>query len=518
MDRSSGVRPLSIITDLFAGLNAGELSYCHWKSNINLDRSLTGQADLDLLVDVADRAPFEALLADLRFVRLTHTGPKRTLGLEDYLGFDDATGALVHLHLHYRLVLGEQRVKNHHLPVERWLLGNGRMMKGVRVPRAQDELLLLYVRSILKSDTRACVRAWLRKPSPVFPAAIVTELKWLSEQTTADDVVAACRASGLGIAEDDVSLFLARLRTGRLTPSYVFAQKRALVRQLRRYQRYSTVRCVARKIWFRLRYTRVVRAVAPLPRKRLDGSGRFVVLAGADGSGKTTLATDLPRWLGWKLESRRVYFGQPKRSLVATVLRRARRVSVAAGGALIAGPSAPIGRGLSGVGRLMDALLWAYMARHRRAFDREARARVRDGHVVFAERFPLRAFWEMDVPMDGPRLRPQPSDGPLLRRLGRVERSLYEGLQTPEHVIVLTAGLPTLRARKPETPLEEHRAKVRAIAQVAGRHVHDTIDAERPYAEVLLEAKRLVWSFLSPVSAPAVTARGGARLKVAAHL
>ena len=47
-------------------------------------------------------------------------------GMESFLGFDPTTGTLLHLDVHYRLVLGEQLIKNHHLPVEDWLLAGSR--------------------------------------------------------------------------------------------------------------------------------------------------------------------------------------------------------------------------------------------------------------------------------------------------------------------------------------------------------------------------------------------------------
>jgi thymidylate kinase len=514
----TGVRPLQLIRSLFDELNDSTISYCHWKSNFNLDRTLTGEADIDLLVDTADRTEFEALAAGLRFVRLVHSGPKHIPGIEDYIGLDEGTGTLVHLHLHYALVMGEQRVKNHHLPLEQWLLGRAQLRDGVRVPRREDELLFLYIRSLVKSDTQACVRASLRKAPHPFPASIHAELLWFAGQVSDDEVLEACRSAGLGSMTDGLADYLRRLRTGKLTPGFVWAQKRAVLRHLRPYRRFPGVVCAARKVWLRVRYSKPARYVTPLPRKRLPDRGLYVVIAGADGCGKTTLARDLPKWLGSKLQSSTVYFGQPKNSRALPALRKIRRLFLALSRRSDRGALRPLSRLFADGGQLVNSALWIHVARHRTRFDARARERVARGQVVFAERFPVRAFWDMDVPMDGPRLRPDATEGAVLRRLATRERSLYETIDTPDCVIVLDATLATLRARKPETPADEHRAKALAVSALASTGAHDVIDAERPYDEVLREAKRVVWRFISPPAPARRATRSAGRSASAVHV
>jgi len=43
-------------------------------------------------------------------------------GIEDWIGFDEETGQLAHVHLHYQLVLGRKYVKEQHLPWEELVL------------------------------------------------------------------------------------------------------------------------------------------------------------------------------------------------------------------------------------------------------------------------------------------------------------------------------------------------------------------------------------------------------------
>lgn len=110
-----------------------------------------------------------------------------------------------------------------------------------------------------------------------------------------------------------------------------------------------------------------------------------------------------------------------------------------------------------------------------------------DGEVVFAERFPLEEFWAMPVPMDGPRLQSRSS------RLSSLELKQYTEIPRPDVILVLAADLETLRGRKTDLGVTEHRSKADAVlALEEGPGVH-VIDAGRPYSDVLLEAKRRVW-------------------------
>ena len=59
--------PLPLIKKLCEALNSQQVSYCHWKSNWKLNRWLTGDGDLDLLVQRADKQRFIAIVSGLGF-------------------------------------------------------------------------------------------------------------------------------------------------------------------------------------------------------------------------------------------------------------------------------------------------------------------------------------------------------------------------------------------------------------------------------------------------------------------
>jgi len=67
------VQPLEICKTFFKNLNQNKIRCCHWKSNINLEKSCAGQTDLDLLVHKRDRKRFNIVLSELEFKRRRST-------------------------------------------------------------------------------------------------------------------------------------------------------------------------------------------------------------------------------------------------------------------------------------------------------------------------------------------------------------------------------------------------------------------------------------------------------------
>ena len=60
-------RPCSDALRLFAALEREGIRYCHWKSNIRLDRTLVGLEDIDVLVHPADADAFQRVIGACGF-------------------------------------------------------------------------------------------------------------------------------------------------------------------------------------------------------------------------------------------------------------------------------------------------------------------------------------------------------------------------------------------------------------------------------------------------------------------
>ncbi len=116
-------KTLKIVEDLCGARAEEKVDYCHWKSNEALDRSASGDNDLDLLIGRADVRKFTEILYRLDFREARSDLDGRLPGILNYYGFDTGTGRLIHVHAHYQLVLVSDLSKNYRIPIERAYLG-----------------------------------------------------------------------------------------------------------------------------------------------------------------------------------------------------------------------------------------------------------------------------------------------------------------------------------------------------------------------------------------------------------
>ena len=153
-------RPLQLSIRLGRRLEEAGVPYCHWKSNTAIDRSISGENDIDLLVAAAHIRRFTELLSELGFVRAYRPG-QEVPGIESFHGFDAEADRLVHVHAHYKLVVGDDRTKNYRLPIEESYIRSARPETVFRLPAAEFEFVALVIRLVLKYCTwdEICWRA-----------------------------------------------------------------------------------------------------------------------------------------------------------------------------------------------------------------------------------------------------------------------------------------------------------------------------------------------------------------------
>ena len=484
--------PLQVLVRLVSRLDSEGIRYCHWKSNEHLADAMAGNTDVDLLVDPAHMFRFDDAARQLGFVEALAPSFIQLPGVRHLYSLDSSTGRLAHVHVHDRLVLGELRVKNHRLPVEGWLLDHRIHKLGVPIPEPRAELLLLYVRSLMKTTLRASARTVAGRQEHPFPKEIRGELADLLDQVDDDAVVGTIDEAQVSLDPAGLAEFIRRVRADDIPVGYVLAARRRLRAEMRPYRRYGPVVAAARKVWLRLRFSRPWRVFSPLPAKRPAGGGLIIGVVGADGSGKTTLTHDLVAWLSRTLRTEHVYFGQPKNDLILHGTRRVNR--------RLRNREAGLGRGSAAFHEIVRTFQWLYIAVRRRRTARLVNRLQSRGGLVVAERYPLPEFWKMENPMDGPRL------GTRRRGPAYWERRIYEAIPRPDLILVLRADLAALKTRKPLTPEDEVFAKHTAVERLIETHdpALKVLDADRPYEEVLHAAKLAIWDSLVSESATGV--------------
>lgn len=143
---------LKSIEKMFQELNQNKIIFCHWKSNEHLEPALDGDTDLDILFDPCQRNIIETVLNRCGIKRFTPAYLSHYNGIEDFVGYDIEKTKIWHLHLHYRLTLGENKLKSY--TINTWaayVLSNRKLYKkNIYTSSPEDELILLVVRMALK--------------------------------------------------------------------------------------------------------------------------------------------------------------------------------------------------------------------------------------------------------------------------------------------------------------------------------------------------------------------------------
>jgi thymidylate kinase len=504
-----GSAPLAVVAGLFGRLVAEAVVYCHWKSNEHLWPATLGETDLDVLVNRSDSLRLSQILAETGYKRFAAPAESSHAGIEDYLALDDETGKLVHLHLHYRLILGEKFLKGYRVPWERVLLSS-RVVEphtGLYTSAPEAELVVLAVRAALKLRSRDRLGAAHR--SPARGDDVLREFRWLAERVD----IGRLRTLAVELLGPSVEPVLIELLETGLTSGGLLRLQRVIDPLMRPYRgfRPREARVLRWKREWLVRWNRLRRRVFSTRRALRLGSprgGLIIAFLGADGSGKSTLTKAIGSWLGWKVEVVPLYFGygdgpvsvarRPLR-LLQVWYARGRSPKRAEGGGISAGSSAA----LSNAGRNAPKAAWHML--HAWSIVSEKQSRIRQaqrarhlGWVVIADRYPQAQVKTL-------------SDGPLLgswashrwsgfRAIARWEEQAYRRMEAvaPDLVIKLHVSPAVSAARKPDGTIESLRRRVDTVRRI--RFSEDTrvleIDADQPLEAVLLQVKRAVWEAL----------------------
>ncbi len=501
--------PLETVLRVFDALDGAGIRHCHWKSSASIPEALAGRTDLDLLVDHSRAADFAATVGALGFKRFISHPSRQLPGVEDWLGLDPASRRLIHLHVYYELVLGEELVKNHRLPVEDVLLANTVLHHGIRVPRPELELAILTVRALLKYREDAFLRDLLPfGHRGGLPAAIVEEVHELLGRTTVEAVRGTVERHLSMLPAAVIVGFLGAVSSGRIEPRRVRALRRELELALRPYRRRGELALLpvrARTALSRSRFARFGRGAAERVqhrpsgrRKRPAAGGRAIAVIGVDGAGKSTIVAELVNTFGWRVNVMTLYLGSARPGALAaasqTSARGARRLSAWLQRRLgaqsrvsrIAARASEVSAGVRAVAEARD--------RERRAI--LGRRLASDGWLVFFDRYPMPALRVGARRMDAWRLPLTTDGGWLSRRLAQRERAIYRRIPAPETLVVLRLDPQAARLRKSRVP-EALDLKATALAGLGdGDATMVIVDASAPLDEVLRHVTSAVWDRL----------------------
>jgi thymidylate kinase len=474
-------RTLALVSELCVQLATEGVSWCHFKSNTFLDRSRTGENDLDLLIARPDEHRFSAVMHRLGFKLATRRG--QLPGVFDYYGRDGETGRTVHVHAHFQLVVGDDLTKGYRVPLEAAFLASARPDGEFLVPAPELELILLVIRLTLKHLTWDAVA--LRRAT--IPASARAELADLESRAEALDIGRRLEQALPFVGRQTFEGCRLALAPGAGRIAGIRAGK-DLLADLTPCARRSRAADVGLKLWRRSAGVAARLASRPAPRKQPAAGGAIIAIVGADGAGKSTAVEELAKRLGTTFWVVPAHLGKPPRSWTTRVLR-----NLARGRSAYLLLARRLGRPAPSRAT-QHAILATALARDRYLTARRIRRIAANGGLVLCDRFPLR---ELKL-MDGPRVervRDPERWRWLTDLLATHERRYYQGIAPPDVLIVLLVDPETGVARQPTESADSIRARWGEVWSIdweaAAAYV---VDASQSRQAVLSRLESIIWS------------------------
>jgi thymidylate kinase len=456
---------------LLVDLQQENIRFAHWKGNIHLQASLQGKTDMDILVHPSDRLLYEMILKKRLYKKLQSRSWNAYPYMEDWLGFDYATGVLLHVHTHYDLVNGITPGKYLHLP---WLELFFHHLKtdkqsGWPIPAPELEVLILLIR----------IETNRLHKNPAIPVGKQNELRALLSQMQLYKFRDLCREFELNVPENFDSEINLVIKEGNVPA----------ILHLSSFYCNQVDNCVKTK-WqlnalnatyykqYLKRSRQIGRFAGPLQlKKTINGGGKMIALVGSDGSGKSTLCTELVKWLTFKIDTHYFYFGKQP------FIRSYNQKQFSKTGFLFS--NATISKYFR---KLAGSLFYLQLINKKLNLLRTGKKLIKQNSLVICDRFPQKNITGF---FDGPKL--QLKKNGWLRRLEikKFRRFTQAGADL---VFRLKISPEVAARRKPDHDSRMIEQKcVHLSALTFGNSKVIDIDAERSFEQVLLDIKRKIW-------------------------
>jgi len=460
---------MKILEDFFKKLNSN-VKYCHFKSNQHLNASFLGKTDFDLLIHKDSIYTFQNVLFQFGFKRRISTANKQYYGMEDYIGCDPISARLIHIHAHYQLIFGGSRRKNYVIDQEEIIWNNIRFNEefNLYTVNPEFELILLILRTSLKIKFNSKNMIKLLLGREIIPLELLNEYDYLQAKVDSSKFLTIIECLSVDFSSVQKVKFL--FANHQINSFSFFVNRFRIIESLSDYSIHSKKE---------LRLAETVRKLALTnSRSYFSSVGMRIAFVGCDGSGKSSIADDIRKWLAWKLSVEAIYMGMQKKKVsrrkLYNILNRVILHTVFAS--------------------KYREYIHLTNAKAREANYRKSRKFARSGAIVLFDRYPFKEFWDMEQPMDGPRIRKN-------SKKKKYERSLYSKIGQPDLVFVLNVSIENSMARKSNQGISQNetliKSKVKAIQRLISEKSDNSkyicIDANKPYDEVILKIKKSIW-------------------------
>lgn len=463
---------IKIVRQLLKDFHSNNILYCHWKSNEHLEAGLHAETDLDILFSAEQKEEIIRLLHQNHFFLFEAVWYRKYPGIVDYIGFDESSGKIVHIHTHFKLAVGETGIKSYHLPWEDLLLStrifNDKNQIYTSSPEA--EYLLLLIRTAFKQthfstpETAKTAADFTREARWLCKRLHAGALTDLSERMLSPAITEQVRQAYKKTAFDKVIL-----QTLQNQLSTFFGEHKKLSPQkkylLKGIQTLRLLKIILNKH---------TGTSFKIKKRHLPNEGIVISIMGADGAGKSTQVSGLIKELQQKTDVVYQYMGSgngPKVwyrkpvDLLFNLINQRKKQKKAGSKSNSSSQTKELSE--KSFFSKLATLIRAYpIALEKRSKLRKIKKDRSKGCIIICDRYP-----QTSVPgfNDGPLLTDLLHDRFFLfRYAAKKEWSHYrKSEKTPPDIIIKLIGdLSVLQARRPEMNPEKLYKKQAGIRQI----------------------------------------------------
>jgi len=464
-------------------LNKNDISYCHWKSNLLLDEALNGYDDLDLLVSKKDISKFESLIFSLGFKEASNKNISFS-SIKHFYGLDES-GEILHLHVYYQIKTGPSWTKSFRFDFEEYVLNNLVIHNsGMPIPKKHIELVIFIFRVMLKYS-KINEFILINKESK----RTKQEIEYLLENLDKQELQKFLKEYFSNFTIDEIFEYIKIIKSDSKFLQFLNGNK--VRTKLKRYK-YLTFFEENLNNANQFLY-RVLNKLFLKQKKKLNG-GTFIVVAGLDATGKTTITNELKRVLGKNFTINLIHFGKPPSTLITfpfnTLIKLLRKNNV--------NPNLKSSINDNKPKSLLFIVRQVILAYDRYKLAKKYFDKVSKGEIVICDRYKSEDYFVMD----SKRLEPSIYQG-IKKKLSLLENYFYNNMPKPNILFYLKVPVDIAVKRN------EERIKVgkESAEFIRIRHSQNKdltykadfvyeIDTNREYKEVISEIKTKLWEVL----------------------
>lgn len=471
---------MTLIDKLLFELETKNIRYVHWKSNTNIEKALSGEDDLDILVFKEDKKKLLDVFYLNNIIAVNSYKDSYTSSISHHIGLDTGSNLLVHIHLHFELEIGYDQLKQFRIPLEQELINTGLQYKNIRIPKVEFEYILLVIRLSLKNSLAGFI---LKKPSkhlkPFLKANELEEYLDLSVRSDMNQVHVLLQKYFVFLDEE---IFRACEKSIGLNSYPIKFLKNALRLELslKEYSKLSLVQscllALLRNLHIYMKMLLLNKWNTITLKKTLKNGGRIFSFTGGDGAGKSTNIELLKSKLEVHFEVKSLHYGRPRTCLKSL-------------------PFLGLYFIFKGFGLTKQAASLNYLALgiNRREIVKRALKLRREGFIVLLDRMWMKGITTMDCP----KICSQSYRSRIWKKIGIFEKKLYQEIDVDE-VFVLKLPPSIALIRRPEDDEQELLLRSGEIWNETWKcDFAKRVDCQRPLADVHGEILSLVWKNIS---------------------